>query len=375
MKRLLVTAALVGAAFSGGALAPAAAADVKVGVVISSTGTFAFVGDPLVKGIRLAAEEMRKDGFFGDTEVEMVFEDNRSEKQEAIALINRMATADGADIVIGPVSSGEAQAVAPMAVDLGIPIFTTATDPGVLKVGPWVFKSTEIAEVYMVALGKAIAENVKPTSCFVIYIRDNEGYIRQSDIFRDTIRAGGVAIAGEESILAADSDFTALSTKIAASGADCLFLSTPPAQGANIVIQAKQAGFPMDGILVGNTGMTSKQYTDNGGSAVEGTYIPADYQPSGINDMAKAFIDTYTATYNVAPDGWAAMGYSMMQVVGHAIRNAGAEPTRDSIREAMAATRDVPVVIGGGTFSVDENRVPRYGTVVLVWRDGRWVTP
>lgn len=355
--------------------AMAAAEDVKVGVVISSTGTFAFVGDPLVKGIQLAAKEMEEANAFGDLNVEVVFEDNRSEKQEAITLFNRMGTADDADIVIGPVSSGEAQATAPVAVDLAMPMFTTATDPGVLKAGEWVFKSTEIAEVFMGGLGKYVAETVKPQSCFVVYIRDNEGYVRQSDIFRDTIKEGGVQIAGEESILAADSDFTALATKMAASGADCLFMSTPPAQGANIVIQAKQAGFPLDAVLIGNTGMTSAQYTDTGGSAVADTYIPADYQPDGVNEMAKAFVKNYTDTYGVAPDGWAGMGYSMFQVVANAIKNAGDEPTRESIREAMAATKDVPVVIGTGTFSIDEDRIPHYGTVILKYQDGAWTAP
>src|SRR6476469_7828496 len=132
-------------------------------------------------------------------------------------------------------------AAAPVAMELKVPLFTTATTPEVLKAGNYVFKSTETAEQTMNPLGDFIAKRAKPKSCFLVFIRDNDGYIRQSAVFRDAVKAGGVAIAAEESILAADSDFTALSTKIVSSKADCLYLSTPPEQGANIVVQARQA--------------------------------------------------------------------------------------------------------------------------------------
>jgi branched-chain amino acid transport system substrate-binding protein len=225
-------------------------------------------------------------------------------------------------------------------------------------------------------LGEVIAKQVKPNACFVVTIRDNEGYVRQSNVFRDTIKAGGVKIAGEESIVAADSDFSALSTKVAASGADCLFMSTPPAQGANIVLQVKQAGgLAGKAILVGNTGMTSDQYVKTGGKAIDNTYIPADFLPTGVNDLAKSFIDKYTKTYKTAPDGWAAIGYSMTRVVANAIKNAGPNVTRESLRDAMLKTKDVPVVIGDGTFSIDADRVPHYGTAVIVLRDGKWDKP
>ena len=47
------------------------------------------------------------------TKVTLMVEDNRSDKQEALTLINRMATRDNAVMIIGPVSTGEAMAAAP----------------------------------------------------------------------------------------------------------------------------------------------------------------------------------------------------------------------------------------------------------------------
>jgi len=373
MKRLrkVIVAATALCAVAGSA----GAQEVKVGVVLSNTGTFAFVGAPVINAIKLAHEEMVAANFFGATKVTLMVEDNRSDKQEALTLINRMATRDNAVMIIGPVSTGEAMAAAPLAVDLKIPLFTTATAPDVLRAGPWIFKSTETAEQFMTPLGKYVAETVKPKSCTYVFIRDNEGYVRQKDILRDVMKAGGVAVAGEESILAADSDFTALATKIVAAKPDCLYLGTPPEQGANIVIQARQAGMPANTVLVGNTGMGSARYLNAGGKLVEGTLLPAEFVPTGVNELGKKFIENYTKKYGNAPDSWAAVGYSMMLIAGNAIKNAGPNPTREAVREAMAKTKNLPVVVGQGTFSLDDNRIPSFGAAVLQIKDGKWVRP
>ena len=352
----------------------AQAQEVKLGVVMSNTGTYAFVGTPVINAIRMAFDEMQASNYFGATKVSLIIEDNRSNTQEALALLTRMATRDNAIMVIGPVATGEAMAAAPVANELKIPIFTTATSPAVLKPGPWVFKVTETADQYMTLLGEHIAQKRKPKNCFNITIRDNEGYILQNNVFRDTIKKGGVAIAAEESILSADTDFTALATKIVTSKADCLFLSTPPEQGANIILQARQAGMPASTLLVGNTGMGAN-YVKAGGSAVDGTVFSAESVPTGVNDLAKSFIVNYTKRYNVTPDSWAMVGYSMALIAANAIKAAGPNPTRDKVREAMLATKNLPVVIGRGTWSIADpaTRIPTFGYAVLKIQGGKFV--
>ena len=351
------------------------AQEVKLGVVMSNTGTFAFVGTPVINAIRMAFDEMQASNYFGSTKVTLMVEDNRSNTQEALALLTRMATRDNAVLVIGPVSTGEAMAAAPVANELKIPIFTTATSPAVLKPGPWVFKVTETADQYMTLLGDHVAQKKKPKACFNVTIRDNEGYILQNNVFRDVIKKGGVAIAAEESILAADTDFTALATKIVNAKADCLFLSTPPEQGANIILQSRQAGMPAATLLVGNTGMGSANYIKAGGSAVNGTLFSAESVPTGVNDMARTFITNYTKRFNVAPDSWAMVGYSMGLIAGNAIKAAGPNPTREKVREAMLATKNLPVVIGRGTWSITDpaTRIPSFGYAVMKIQDGKFV--
>ena len=352
---------------------PTMADDVTIGVVVSTTSTYAFVGQPLVNGMRLAADELTASDGWGGNTVQILYEDNRSDRQEAIALITRMAVSEGADIVIGPIATSEAMATGPVAVDLEIPMFTTATSPAVLDAGEWVFKSTETADAYMAPVAAHVV-GLGPEDCFLVSIRDNEGYIRQRDVFRGILADGNVEIAGDETVLSADTDFTALSTLIVNSDADCLFVTAPPEQAANIIIQARQAGLDPDTILAGDSGVGAQNFIDAGGSAIEGTFFPASFV-ANASDSAAAFSAAYEGAYGIDPDIWAATGYTMMQTVANAIRNAGDDVSRETLREAMAATRDLPVVMGQGFLSFDENRIPQMGGIVMQIRDGSRVLP
>jgi branched-chain amino acid transport system substrate-binding protein len=373
MRKLMMTgAAVVGL---GLLTARAEAQEIKVGVISAVTGTFSFVGVPLANAVKVAADELNAQNYFGNLKVTVIYEDNASDKDQAIALINRMVKQDNVIAVIGPISTGEAMATAPVAVDLKVPMFTTATSPDVLKAGPWIFKAPENAEVYMSVLGNYISGTVKPKSCFLVSIRDNAGYLQQKDIFRDSIKAAGIKIASDELILAADTDFTALSTKIADSGADCLFLSTPPEQGANITIQARQGGMPANTVLIGNTGMASPNYVKAGGKAVEGTYLPAEFVPTGVNDLAKTFIADYTKRFGTAPDNFAAEAHTMFRIIAAAIKSTGPGATREQIRDAIAKTKDFPTVLGNGSYTLDADRIPHYGIQVLKLVNGQWTKP
>jgi len=96
---------------------------------------------------------------------------------------------------------------------------------------------------------------------------------------------------------------------------------------------------------------------------------------SSSSDSSKAFSAAYEAAYKKAPDLWAATGYTMMHTVANAIRNAGDDVNRESLREAMAATKDLPVVMGQGKLSFDENRIPSMGGIVMQLKDGVWSAP
>jgi branched-chain amino acid transport system substrate-binding protein len=367
LRRLLVSTAVV-AGLAAGAVQ---AAEVKIAAVLATTGVYAFVGVPLVNGIKMADEALKASGGYGAHNVTITYDDNRSDRQEAIALLTRRTETDKVQLVLGPISSAEAMSTGPVAVKLGVPMFTVAMTNEVLPLGQWVFKSTETAITYMPPLANYIAQKLKPANCFLVSIIDNPGYVIQKDVFRDTLKKQGVNILADVGILATDTDFTALSTKIVDADPKCLFVTTPPEQAANIILQAKQAGLKNDVILSGDTGLGSVQYIKAAGAAGDGTLFPAIFV-AGYSDATKDFAKKYQEKYNVAPDHWAATGYSMMQIIAAAVKSINGEVTRENLREAMTNTKNVPVLMGTGSMTFGEGRVPTHGSVVMRVKGGAW---
>ncbi len=358
-----------------GTASGAAGQDVKIGVVTALAGPYANYGRALTNAVKLAMDDLSAQNFFGATKVQVIYEDNRSDKQEAISLITRLATRDNAVAIIGPASSGEGMAAGPVAVHLKIPLISQGVADALLALGPWVFKSPLSPSAVMRDLARYTIQTIKPASCLFVSVRDNEAYILQKNVLRGLLEPAGIKTVGDESILASESDFTALSTKIVAARPDCLYVTAPVEVAANVILQAKQAGLPDSTVLLGDPNHTSAVYTKIGGAAVEGTVAAAWFEPDGINDFARAFVRNYTQRYGLAPDAFAADGYTTMMVLAHAIRKAGPNPTRDGVRQALAETRDVPGVLGNGLYSLAADRSPDYNSVVLKLKNGKWIRP
>lgn len=373
LRQMLLGASAALALAAAGA--PARADTVRIAVVLGTTGAYAFVGVPLWNGMRMAQDELQATGGFGPHKLEISFDDNRSDRAEAMTLVTRYARNPEVHMIVGPIATSEALATGPVANENQVVMFTTATSPAVLEIGPWLFKSTETADAYLAPVAAHIIDNLKPASCSIIGIRDNEGYVRQAQVFKALLEAGGIPVPVEESILTTDSDFTALSTKIVAANPPCLFVTAPSETAANVIIQLRQAGLDPNTIIAGDSGAGSQSFINAGGRAVEGTLFPASFV-ADASPEARAFADAYAARYGAPPDLWAATGHSMMRVIAHALASIPeGQVTRAAIRDAMAATRDVPVVLGGGRMSFDENRVPHVGGIVMKIKDGGWAMP
>jgi len=123
------------------------------------------------------------------------------------------------------------------------------------------------------------------------------------------------------------------------------------------VIQLRRAGFDPDGRILCHNAFASPQFAERGGAAVEDVYLISDWVSGGFNDFIREFAANIVTCYGFSSDNWAAMGYGGMQVMAETLRKAGANPTRAANRDTLAKTADVEVVVGAGTYRIDEDRI------------------
>lgn len=369
-KTLGQLALVAGAALASQALS---AADRKIVILQALTGGAAFVGVPASEGMRFAAEELNARNFLpGGDKIVVEVADSASARPQAMAAITRYAADPNVLFILGPTTAPEAIPSAGVANDAKIGMKAMSNAVAVINAGPWSFISAQPPVITMPQLGDYVLEKVKPRACATIRFSDNEAYVDLERLFVEHTEKKGLRFVDRSGIKQADTDFSAIATRIVAAKPDCVMLFTLGPSAANLAIQLKQAGLPPTTRLIGQTGLSSPQLVQIGGAAVEGIVFNSDWTPGGNTPEGRAFAAAYKAKTGKDADNWAALGYSYMQVVAHAVRAASPNPTREKIRDALTRTKDVPVVVGTGRYSY-ENRIPVYGSVFLQVKDGKFV--
>lgn len=368
LRRWLALGLLAGASCMAGA------AEYTVVVLQSLTGGAAFIGAPVKDGMVLAAEEINRKGEMGaGNTLKVIVADDANDRAQTLPLLTRYAADPSVLLVMGPTSGALAVAAANAANDLKLPLVTTTNSTDVLKAGQWSGILTQPAGITIPYMANYAADKLKVKNCTVIGISDVEAYVTLQKTFETAVKAKGVTIGAVESIKGSDSDFSAVATKVAGGNQDCVFISAAAPQSANIVVQLRQAGLDPKVKVMGHNALASPAFVKSGGKAVEDVYLIGDWVPGGADDFGKAFATAYKAKHNTDADNWAAVGYGGMRVAAAAIKAAGPNPTRESVRAAISKIKDVKVVVGQGNYAVDAERVPRVGMNVLQVKNGNFV--
>ena len=357
------------------AMSSVCAEEITIGVPVSLTGVYAFVGNAAVKGLQQAVDEINAGNELGaGRTIKLVIADDGSNNNQAITLVNRLANIDKVLAIAGPTSSATVLAVSPVVNQLQIPMLGVAVTPAVNKAGPWSNRVLNSPVTLMTVLSNYTLDNIKPKSVMTVASRDNDGAAAQSKVAR-SIMEGKVTLMPEESALMAETDFTALSTKIASLKPDVVIITMNDAAAANIILQAKQAGAASNLRFVANNAAASASFLRIGGRAVEGVVVGTDAFPEIRSDtLAKGFVASFQKKYNAVPDQWNAVGYTIGRLYGHAITNVKGALTKQSLLDALVNIRNFPVVLGSGksNFSFDKDREPTYEPILITIKDGKF---
>src|SRR5690606_10882309 len=140
----------------------------------------------------------------------------------------------------------ESLAAAPVANEIGIPLFTPSVSSDIFKAGPWAFKALADADAYMAPVSKYAIETLKPKTVAVIFDRQNDSTVTQKSHLIENLEKAGVKITCENGVLGTDTDFTVIATKVISENPDVVFIAAQAHVGANIIVQLKQAGLPQN---------------------------------------------------------------------------------------------------------------------------------
>lgn len=333
LKTLTLALALAGAA---------QAADIKIGVAEALSGGAAQYGQSIRNGFQLAADEINAAGGVNGSPLALVIEDEQGKKEEAINAFKKLIFQDKVLMLFGPTLSNSAQAADPIAQSAKVVVFGTSnTADGITSIGDRVFRnSVTEADVLPITIATVVKKaNLKKVA--VLYGNDDVFTKSGYDNFKKALEAQKVAVTTTETFAKGDVDFKAQLTKIKATNPDAIVLSALLAEGAPIMVQARQLGLNVP--FIGGNGMNSVKVFDLAKGAADGLWIGS---PWSIENQAKenaAFIVAYTRKYKSAPDQFAAQAYDAMNIATAALKkiklSGDLAKDRDALHAALPSVK------------------------------------
>jgi branched-chain amino acid transport system substrate-binding protein len=375
-KHTVLAAALV-AGFAG----MAQAADIKIGVAEALTGGAAQYGVSIRNGFQLAVDEINAAGGVRGDKLALVVEDEQGKKEEAINAFKKLIFQDKVLMVFGPTLSNSAQAADPIAQGAKTVVFGTSnTADGITSIGDYVFRnSVTEADVLPVTIKTAVKHaNIKKVA--VLYGNDDVFTKSGYDNFKKALDDLKVPVTTTETFAKGDVDFKAQLTKIKASNPDAIVLSALLAEGAPIMVQARQLGLNVP--VIGGNGMNSVKVFELAKGASDGLWVGSPWSVENKTKENSAFITAYNAKYKGTPDQFAAQAYDAMHVAVAALTKVkftgDLAKDRAALRDALP---DVKWTGATGPFSFrramdkagkpagyDADQLP----IISVTRDGKY---
>ena len=145
----------------------AAAAPIKLGVILPRTGPEAPIGEEMANGIKLAQEDLKRSGL----DVDIQWEDDTGKPQIAMSAFEKLATRDGVAGVVGAYTSASTSAVARLAEKYKVPLLIpiSSKDEITMQGYRWVFRINSPASFYVEALLDMVRSVGAPRSVAIIY--------------------------------------------------------------------------------------------------------------------------------------------------------------------------------------------------------------
>jgi branched-chain amino acid transport system substrate-binding protein len=329
---------LLAALVAAGLVTAAQAADIKIGVAEALSGGAAQYGAAIRNGFQLAAEEINAAGGVNGNKLDLIIEDEQGKKEEAINVFKKLIFQDKVLMVFGPTLSNSAQAADPIAQASKIVAFGTSnTADGITSIGNYVFRNsvTEadvLPETLAVAARKA---NIKKVA--VLYGNDDVFTKSGYDNFKKALEDAKIPVTTTETFAKGDVDFKAQLTKIKATNPDAIVLSALLAEGAPIMVQARQIGLNVP--IIGGNGMNSVKVFDLAKGSSDGLWVGSPWSIENQTEENRKFIVAYTKKFKASPDQFAAQSYDALHIAVQAMKkvkmNGNLAQERTALRDAL----------------------------------------
>ncbi|MEH3085724.1 MAG: ABC transporter substrate-binding protein [Xylophilus ampelinus] len=361
--------------------AGAVRAQIKIGVVSSSSGPIALVGIPQKNTVALLPKEV------AGQKIEYVALDDASDPTASVSAVKKLINEDKVDAFIGPSGSPNAMGVIQFAAEAGVPMFapvgTAAVVLPMTEQKKWVFKTTQNDDLIATALVDHMkSAGVKSVGLIGTADPYGENWAR---VMRGLLDKAGIRLASSESFQRRDTSLTAQGLKTVAARPDAVLIAAP---GSSAVLpQTTLFDQGYKGKVYQTHGAALDDFLKLGGKKVEGTILAAsgmlvlDEMPASnpVKAVASRYVADYEKAYGAKPATFGANVYDAGLLLQAAIPAAlkkgkpGTPEFRAALRDAVEQTKELPATQGVYNMTpADHSGFDERGRELITVRNGRW---
>lgn len=360
-----------------------ASADIKIGVIASSTGPTAVVGIPQKNTVALLPAEI------AGQKVEYVVLDDASDPTNAVTNVKKLISEMKVDALIGPTTTPAALAMLDFVAESKVPLVTTVGSSAVIlpmdDKKRWVFKTTQNDDL----IASALIEHMTAAGVKTLgFIGFNDPYGENwFKVFNAMAEKAGLKMVASERFNRTDQSVIGQTLKVIAAKPDAVLIAATGGPAVLPQTSLQEKGYK--GRIYQTHGVATNDFIRIGGKAVEGTLmaggpmlVAADLAGSNpIKAVAQGYVKAYEGKYGAGTmSTFGANTYDagllLQKAIPSALKKAkpGSVEFREALRDALEQSKEV--VGAQGIFNMsaqNHNGMDQRARVMMTVKDGKWV--
>jgi branched-chain amino acid transport system substrate-binding protein len=325
---------------------------VRVGVILPYTGPLASLGDHVTKGMELYFNEINWKA--GGREITLLKEDDEGKPQIGLDKARKLVESKKAHMLVGPISSAVAYAVAEYAVAKRVPFIINnagAIELTQKKASKYIFRTSFANGQYEYPLAPYAYKKLGYRKVILMASDWAAGYEKSKAFKKEFLKEGGQVTQEIYTPLGA-ADFGPYLSKV--KDADAVWTFYTGSDAIKFVKQFAEYGLKKKMGLMGVGSLTNEVYVNTEGDAALDIVTSSFYNPHDKNPLNARFVKAFVEKFKALPSYDDYAGYISSQVIAKALdKIQGDVEKTDQFLEALKGIEfDGPT----GRFRFDEKQ-------------------
>lgn len=350
---------------------------IKLGAILSQTGTNAHGGTQALQAMQLLIDDVNAKGGIKGRQIELLVENTNSEPEQAVNGALKLTNENNVLALIGPDNGSTATAIKEQVaeVDEIVQISVTGSSPKLTADGPrWFFRGATPSTYQTTDLTDYLVNELGYSK---IAILCDDSLTDQADSLVANLASFNLEPVATQTHKIGNTNFNGQLLAVKEANPDCIFFIGYPTECASAIKQARDLG--IEAQFAGSIGIVYNELCDLGGELTEGVLGTIGFTASNPDEAVQSFVTAYEEKYDEVPEHAAGQAYDQLTLVLKAIEESELSfdekdlaSDRTMIRDWLEQKANGFQGLSGVIKYSQEDHTAYESVNLMIVKDGKW---